>query len=50
MLKNVQNFSGELRYIIIEINYYNDEGINISEDEKREEQANILSEYDWIAR
>lgn len=34
-VKKYLNFSGGLRYIIIEINYYNDEFTKISDDEKR---------------
>ncbi|BCZ45337.1 DNA-binding response regulator [Clostridium gelidum] len=37
-VKNCSKFSGGLRYIIIEINFYNEEGINISDNEKREGQ------------
>ena len=37
-VKKYQEFSAELRYIIIEINYNKDEYINVSEAEKREGQ------------
>ena len=37
-IKRYQNFSSELRYMIIEINYSNDNEINVSDGEKREQQ------------
>ncbi|NSB12535.1 response regulator transcription factor [Clostridium beijerinckii] len=41
-IKNYNNFSDELRYIIVEINYHN-ECESISEDEKRKEQQIFYS-------
>lgn len=40
-IKKYRKFSTELRYIIIEINYLTEDGIKMSEDEKREQQQNF---------
>lgn len=50
-INKYQKFSEELRYIIIEINYYEDEYSQISEDQKKEGQ-HILYEkiIDWLGK
>lgn len=46
-----QSFSKDLRYIIIEMNYDNDEFINISNDEKRHGQQFIYQKIiEWLGK
>ncbi|WP_234124672.1 response regulator transcription factor [Clostridium hydrogenum] len=48
-VNNCQSFSGELRYIIIEIRYYDDNCSNISEDEKIEGKQRIYEKIiGWL--
>ena len=50
-VKKCLDFSGGLRYIIIEINYYSDENINISEDERRSGQEVFYqSMVGWLGK
>ena len=50
-VKKHLNLSGGLRYIIIEINYYDDKGIKISYDEKRAgQEAFYKNMVEWLGK